>query len=290
MAQRLEAGEGRGIVFVLIVLAVLMLCLALDSTGAWLYRQNEFVVSAVFFTVLAVAAEAGHRLGRPTLEQVREATESHTNEIQTTIFAVLGLLLAFTFSIALGRFDTRKQAMVTEANAISTAYLQTQLLPAAQQSAAANLLRQYTDARLASARPGWEQDAALQSEMRALQLQLWAQAVAAEKQEPQSQSIPLFAQSVNAVIAAQTTRDAAREDYVPGIAIYLLFAVSVLGVGMLGYRFGIRSGRSVLVTIMLPLLIAVLLLIILDLDHSYGGFITISQQPMIALRQSMEIP
>src|SRR5262249_299572 len=122
------------------------------------------------------------------------------------------------------------------------------------------------------------------------QLQLWAQAVAAEKQEPQSQSIPLFAQSVNAMIAAQTTRDAAREDYVPGIAIYLLFAVSVLGAGMLGYHFGRRTGRSMLVTIMLPLLLAVLLLIIIDLDHPYWGFITINQQPMIELRQSMGTP
>jgi hypothetical protein len=290
MAQRLGAGEGLGIVFVVIVLAVLVLFLALDSTGTWLYQQSEFVVSAVFFAVLAVAGEVGHRLGRRTLEQAREATESHTNEMQTTVFAVLGLLLAFTFSIALGRFDTRKQAVVTETNAISTAYLQTQLLPAAQQAAAADILRHYTDARLASERPGWEQDAALKRETKALQLQLWAQAVAAVKQDPQSQSIPLFAQSVNALITAQITRDAARLDYVPGIAVYLLFAVSILGVAMLGYRFGIRSGRSVLVSIMLPLLIAVLLLIILDLDHPYGGFITIGQQTMIELRQSMGSP
>lgn len=290
VAQRLGAGEGRGIVFVLIVLVVLMLCLAFDSTGTWLYQQNEFVVSVVFFAVLAIAAEVGHRLGRPTPEPAREEIESHTNEMQATVFAVLALLLAFTFSIALGRFDTRKQALVTETNAISTAYLQTQLLPAAQQAAAADLLRHYVDARLASARPGWEQDAALSRETKAIQLQLWAQAVAAVKQDPQSQSVPLFAQSVNAMITAQTTRDAAREDYVPGIAVYLLFAVAVLGVGMLGYRFGIRSGRSLLVTIMLPLLLTVLLLIILDLDHSYGGFITISQQPMIELRQSMGTP
>src|SRR5262245_60554767 len=111
MAQRLGAGEGRGIVFVVIVVAILMLCLVFDSTGVWLYQQNEFVVCAVFFAVLVVAAEVGYRLGRRTLEHAREATESHTNEMQTTVFAVLGLLLAFTFSIALGRFDTRKQAL-----------------------------------------------------------------------------------------------------------------------------------------------------------------------------------
>jgi hypothetical protein len=73
----------------------------------------------------------------------------------------------------------------------------------------------------------------------------------------------------------------------PGNALYLLFAVSALAVGILGYQSGLGSGRSVLGTVLLVLLFATILVIILDIDQPYQGLITISQQSLIDLRQSM---
>ena len=89
------------------------------------------------------------------------------------------------------------------------------------------------------------------------------------------------------MITAQGQRDAARLNHLPGAALYLLFAVSVLSVGVLGYRSGLGSGRSVLGTVLLVLLLATILLIILDIDHPYQGLITISQQSLIDLRRHM---
>lgn len=77
------------------------------------------------------------------------------NTIQTAIFALLGLLLAFSFSMAASRYENRKQDVVQEANAIGTAYLRTDLLPEPQRSAAADLFRRYTDVRLELARSDW---------------------------------------------------------------------------------------------------------------------------------------
>jgi hypothetical protein len=200
---------------------------------------------------------------------------------------VLGLLLAFTYSMAISRFDDRKQALTAEVASIQTAYLRTQVLPAELQATEANLLRQYVDVRLASARPDWYLDARLRTQTRTLQQQMWSPAAAAAKQDPQSNTVQIFLESLNDVITAQGQRDAARLNHLPGSALYLLFAVSALAMGVLGYRAGLGSGRSVLGTVLLVLLITTILVIILDIDHPYRGLIEISQQSLIDLRNSM---
>ena len=103
------------------------------------------------------------------------------NTIQTAIFALLGLLLAFSFSMAASRYENRKQDVVQEANAIGTAYLRTDLLPEPQRTATADLFRQYTDVRLELARSDWYTSAAvpLREKAATLQRELWAQGVAA---------------------------------------------------------------------------------------------------------------
>jgi hypothetical protein len=288
--RRFGSGEGLGVACVLLVVGLLLVALALDSSGNFLYQFNEYVVWIVVLAALGGAAEAGYQLGRRAKAQARETaegTEGHTHEIQTAVFAVLGLLLAFTFAMAVSRFDDRKQALTEETTAIQTAYLRTQLLPADLGTSEATLLRQYVDVRLASARPKWYLDAALRNKTRALQQQMWSPAAAAAKQDPQSNPVQLFVESLNDVISAQGRRDAARLNHLPGSALYLLFAVSALAVGILGYQSGLGTGRSVLGTVLLVLLFATILVIILDIDQPYQGLITISQQSLIDLRQSM---
>jgi hypothetical protein len=275
---------------VLLVGGCLLLALVLDSNGDHLYEANEYVVWLLMLVVLGVATEAGYWLGRRAKAQTGEGTKvtsDHTQEVQTALFAVLGLLLAFTYSMAVSRFDDRKQALVAETTSIQTAYLRTQLLPAPLQTTEATLLRQYVDMRLASATPDWYHNTRLREQTHTLQQQMWAPAAAAAKQDPQSNTIQLFVESLNEVVTAQGQRDAARLNHLPGSALYLLFAVSVLSVGIMGFRSGLGSGRSVLGTVILVLLIATILVIILDIDHPYQGLITISQQSLIDLRRYM---
>jgi hypothetical protein len=141
----LGSGEGLGLVGVLLVGGCLLLALVLDSNGDHLYEANEYVVWLLMLVVLGVATEAGYWLGRRAKAQTGEGTKvtsDHTQEVQTALFAVLGLLLAFTYSMAVSRFDDRKQALVAETTSIQTAYLRTQLLPAPLQTTEATLLRQ----------------------------------------------------------------------------------------------------------------------------------------------------
>jgi hypothetical protein len=291
LREWLGSGEGLGLLGVLILAGGLLLALVLDANGDHLYQLNEYVVWLLLLMVLAAITEAGYWLGRRAKARLGDeavASDDHTREVQTALFAVLGLLLAFTYSMAVSRFDDRKQALTAETTAIQTAYLRTQLLPTALQTSEAALLRHYVDLRLASARPDWYRDAILKNQTHALQQQMWAPAAEAAKQDPQSNTLQLFVESLNDLITAQGKRDAARLNHLPGSALYLLFAVSALSLGVLGYRAGLGRGRSLLGTVLLVLLIGTLLVVILDIDHPYQGLITISQQSLIDLRRFMD--
>jgi hypothetical protein len=287
----LGSGEGLALLSVLILAVCLLIALALDASGNFLYQVNEYVVWFLLLAALAAVTESGYWLGRRAKARLRDdaaASDDHTREVQTALFAVLGLLLAFTYSMAISRFDDRKQALTAETTTIQTAYLRTQLLPAPLQTTEAALLRQYVDVRLASARPDWYLDTGLKNQTHALQQQMWTPAAEAAKEDPQSNTLQLFVESLNDVMSAQGSRDAARLNHLPGSALYLLFAVSALSLGALGYRAGLGSGRSLLGTVLLVLLIGTLLVIIFDIDHPYQGLITISQQSLIDLRRYME--
>lgn len=287
----LGSGEGLAVLSVLVLAVCLLVALIFDASGNLLYQVNEYVVWLLLLVALAAVTECGYWLGRRAKAHMQEgatAADDHTREVQTALFAVLGLLLAFTYSMAISRFDDRKQALTTETTAIQTAYLRTQLLPTPLQTTEAALLRQYVDLRLASARPDWDLDVGLKDRTHALQQQMWSPAAAAAKEDPQSNTLQLFVESLNDVISAQGQRDAARLNHLPGSALYLLFAVSALSLGVLGYRAGLGSGRSLLGTVLLVLLIGTLLVIVFDIDHPYQGLITISQQSLIDLQRYME--
>ena len=255
------------------------------------HALNEFVVAALIFLILIGAGEIGYLLARRRRAGRKNETAAeiheHLNEVQTAIFAVLGLLLAFTFAMAVSRFDARKQALVDETDAIGTAYLRVQLLPPGEQAAATAVFRTYVDARLSSARPFWYQDIRLKNETDELQRQLWTQGTVAANQDPHAVTTSLYIQSLNDMFDAQSARDAARLNELPTSAIYLLLALSILSVGTLGYRAGLGGRRSLAGAVLLALVITLVVGIIIDLDQPYQGLITISQQSMIDLRQSM---
>ncbi len=255
------------------------------------HQLNEFVVAALMFLILIGAGEVGYLLARRRRagrkNETAAETHEHLNEIQTAIFAVLGLLLAFTFAMAVSRFDARKQALVDETDAIGTAYLRVQLLPPGQQPAAAAVFRTYVDARLNSARPYWYLDARLKNETNELQQQLWTQGTDAANQDPHAVTTSLYIQSLNDMFDAQSARDASRLNELPTSAIYLLLVISILSTGVLGYRAGLGGRRSIVGAVLLALVITLVVGIIIDLDQSYQGLITISQQALIQLRQSM---
>jgi hypothetical protein len=159
--------------------------------GEFLYQQSEILVVSGLFVSLLVAGEAGFRLGRRTRADTGDAIRSQIGTIEGGILGLLGLLLGFTFSMAVSRFDTRKRMAVEEANAIGTAALRGQMLPQPHRTEVADLFRRYVDVRVEVSR-----DAGVRgdSDARAnrLQEQLWAQAVAGAAKDPRAIPTGLF--------------------------------------------------------------------------------------------------
>jgi len=118
--------------------------------------MNQIVAALLFavglFIGMLFLLEIGRRIGARKLANDPEGARTGTGAIEGAVFALLGLLIAFTFSGAASKFDTRRQLIVEETNAIGTAYLRLDLLPASMQPALRESFRHYVDARLGAYR------------------------------------------------------------------------------------------------------------------------------------------
>ena len=113
-----------------------------------LYRTNEIVITWVFFALTLTAIELGFRLGRKVEARTSENIKSQIFTVEAGILGILALLLGFTMSMAVSRFEIRKQLVLEEADAIGTSSLRAQLLPAPAGAEISSLLCQYANLRL----------------------------------------------------------------------------------------------------------------------------------------------
>ena len=261
-------------------------------TEGFLYQQSEIFVVLALFVLLLLAGEAGFLLGRRTRDDTAGAIRSQIGTIEGGILALLGLLLGFTFSMALDRFDTRKRMAVDEANAIGTAALRGQMLPQPQRAEVADLFRRYVDARVEVRQIRQYTSDLEDSDAKAgrLQEQLWARAVAGAAKDPRAIPTGLFIQALNDVIDSKERRTAAQENHVPQSVMLLLFVVAAVAVGGVGYGCGLHSKRAIIANVALSSLIAVVVLIIVDLDRPREGLIRVGDKNMIELRDSLSKP
>lgn len=213
-----------------------------------MYSQSETFLVLALFVVLLLAGEAGYRYGRRSRSGTDDRTRSQAVTIQGAILGLLALLLGFTFAMAISRFDSRKELVVEEANAIGTAYLRARLLPEPERTEVLRLLRGYVDARLETTRRGPDPPSAPGEDGSVTRLQelLWLQAIAATEKDRRAVPAGLFVQSLSRVIEIAGKREAALENHVPDSVLFLLFLVATLSVAVVGYGCGLGSGRSTL--------------------------------------------
>jgi hypothetical protein len=253
------------------------------------YSMPIWLIGCGLLVLLLLAVEAGVRAGTRVRAQRKGEGTADLGTIQGAVLGLLGLLLAFTYSLAAGRQDARRGLLVREANAIGTAYLRAGLLPEPRRGELRVILRQYVDSRIAP--DDVVQDPvrlaeAVQRSERVLQT-LWPAASRNIESQPPTVLDSLMFQSLNEVIDLHTERLAAFEYRIPQIILWLLFVVAAMAMAMTGFGGGLSGRRSLFFTSMLALLVAAVIMVILDLDHPRRGFIHISQQPMIQLRDSL---
>lgn len=253
------------------------------------YEINRWILFGMLASVMLLATEVGVRLGRRRQPYVDELTRSQNSTMQSALLGLLALLLGFTFSMALARFDTRKQLVLEEANAIGTCYLRSQLLPQPYDREMADLLRQYVDVRLEFYRAGIEAQKmhAVYNETERLHQALWTRAVRIGTDDPRAVTTGLFLQALNDVIDMHAKRVTALRNHVPESILLVLCVVAMIAMTLVGYGSGLGGHRPLFATTATIFLIALVVTLIMDLDRPRRGFITVSQQSMLDLRDSL---
>lgn len=258
--------------------------------------MSEALTAVVFTTVLFLAmlvfSEIGRRVGRARLARDPEGLEKGAGSAEGAIFALLGLLIAFTFGGAASRFEERRHLITDEANAIGTAYQRVDLLPGDVQPAMRALFGRYLDARLAYTRQ--QDDAALSREREAvaagLQTEIWNLAIStATREEVRPPIAQLMLPALNEMFDIATARTVATQNHPPPAIFLLLVTLCLIGALLVGYGISPNRRRSWLHTVIFALILSLTTYVIIDLEFPRLGLIRIdsADQVLFDLRKSM---
>src|SRR6478736_8177022 len=245
----------------------------------------------LFLTIVVLvlaAIEGGYRLGSYRHRQEGREKEAPVGAMVGATLGLLAFMLAFTFGMAASRFDTRKGLVLEEANAIGTTYLRTAMLPERRDEIRV-LLRSYVDNRLEAVGSGRVSNEILKSED--IQGRLWSAATAVALQHPDSIVVGLFVDSLNQVIDLHAKRVAAGlRNRIPSAIWVALLTIAALSLAAMGYHAGLVGTIRSLAVIVVAVTFSSVIALIADLDRPQEGTLTVSQQALIDVRQSMNPP
>lgn len=242
------------------------------------------VLSVITFVTLSGVAVIGGWL-RSRFPSSGENQKEQLGIVLAATLTLLGLIVGFSFSMAVGRYDLRKNFEEAEANAIGTEMLRADFLPTADAAKIRKLLAEYTGLRVQFYLDrDWDQRQQLTKRTADAQAALWS----AVRPSPATQPTPVEALALagmNDVINAQGYAQAAFWNRIPAAAWALLAIVALFSNAMLGYRSGWPAGRLVFV---LPLIVSFAFLLIADLDAPRHGLIEVRPQNLESLAKSFE--
>jgi hypothetical protein len=249
-------------------------------------------LAAALFLGMLLLLEVGRRRGLRRLAKDPEGARHGIGAANGALFGLLGLLVAFTFSGAASRFDTRRQLVVEEANDIGTAWLRLDLLPPIDQPAMRSLFRRYLDSRLETYRrlPDIEAAEAELVETAKLQAQIWQQAVAACEAKHDTPTTSLVLTSLNTMFDIVNTRIEGARLHPPLVIFALLFGLGLGCSFLAGYDMAGSRTRSWTHILGFAGVIALSVYVILEIEYPRFGFIRedTSDRVLVELRKSME--
>lgn len=224
--------------------------------------------------------------------RVRHLSESLSESfgvLQGAMLGVVGLILAFGLSLALSRYEDRREAIVTEANAIGVSFLRAQTIEEPGRSDSIDLLRGYVDSavRFSNDIPGSLEATAAEDEEDEVQRELWRRAADAVEAGPEASAPRLYLESLNVMIDAQNSRVAALTNQVPDAVLYLEVLGAAVALALLaGYMALV--GRGAVAVAFAAFLVASLLYVTADLDRPTRGLIKVPDTVLVNLQEEME--
>jgi hypothetical protein len=243
-----------------------------------------WVVFVVTVALIVTALRVGHRLGKR--EHARRGTKPEA--ASAMVGATMGLLafmLAFTFNNAAGRYETRRLLVVEDANAIERTWLRAAFFEPPQRVEMRRMLQEYVDLRLQAAGNHMDLKLAL-AKSDSLHDHMWEFASDLAQKSPGSIMAGLFVEALNEMMDTQLKRvTIGRRIRVPGTIWVALYALTVVGMLMMGIQTGLGGGiRHNGSGLALALALSIVLYLIADLDRPGQGLVKVSQQAMTELQ------
>ena len=207
--------------------------------------------------------------------------------ILTATLTLLGLIIGFSFSMAISRYDQRKNYEEEEANAIGTEYLRADLLPSTDAAKVRALLRAYLAQRILFYKTR-DKQRLLQINAKTAQLQgeLWSAVRAPAASQP-TPMVALAVSGMNDVLNAQGYTQAAWWNRIPLAAWALMVGIAICCNGLVGYGAR-RAEAEGLLMVVLPLVVSIAFYLIADIDSPHGGVIRVQPQNLVSLAQSLQ--
>lgn len=255
-----------------------------------LYEFPVWVTALCVAVLFLVALEAGFRVGFWRRKDGAALPEDEGSDIAlTSMLALLGLVLAFTYSFALSRADARKQAIINEANAIGTAFLRADLAPEPSRTELRVALRDYAQSRVAHQATTGTRANLQKTLARSLEIQseLWPLTSRMVKGGYSGPISALIVQSINEVIDMHTVRYAVSQDRLPGAVFGMMLFIAAASLFITGFSASTQGRFKRWRLVFLSLVLAAVITVITDFDRGRSGLVRLSQQSIIDLIQDM---
>ena len=255
-----------------------------------LYNLPLWVVGLIFIVVLAIALEFGFRVGLTRREHWKDADSGGGAVVLTSMFAVMGLVLAFTYASGVSRFDARKNAVLIEANALGTAFHRADLVAEPGRTELRMTLLDYARSRVfpeSFKSSAEERNIFLKNTMTKLAM-LWPTTKKVVQQNNPGPIEASLVTGINNVIDAHTIRLTAALDKLPQVIMWMLLFISAASLAVAGYNAGIQGRMSRWRMSAFALVLTCLMLVILDYDRPNVGLIKVNNTSINAVIAEME--
>jgi hypothetical protein len=252
-----------------------------NAVFVWFLSAGALVLGLAILLILAVACELGYRFGRrrgATL--VQGADHAVTATLTSGMIGLLAFILGLTINFAENRYEARRELVVTEANAIGTAWLRARLVGGPEGEAISGLVRQYAQTRLDFTRASAD-SAFSDLDTRTSQEahEIWEQASQAARAAP----TPITATLINALNemfdSAQAQRFAFQGE-TPNAMLDLMILGAIIAIGAMGYETGLRGPRQPVLTSLLLVMWAGGMVMTVDLNRPRLGAIRVDPRPL----------
>jgi len=238
-----------------------------------LQSAPTILIAIIIFILVIVFYVFGYRLRGWAIKKNPTENTQDLGAISGTLLGLLALLLAFTFGMSNSRFDTRRQLIVEEANAIGTAILRTDIYPDSMRQLLRGQLKEYVEARIAFIQAGMDVEKIIKTYLRAGEIssEIWSTATNYALTDDITTRTSQLIPALNDMIDITTTRRAAGEATIPDPIMYFLFILCICSAFLLGYER--KNNFDWIVVVGFSLMLSATVFTIIDLDRPRSGLI-----------------